>query len=363
MYAIEIRNLTKRYGRRIALEKVSLSIDSGAVLGLVGPVGAGKTTLLRILATVLQPSAGDVFIDTISIKQHPQQIRQLIGYMPSVLGPINDMTASEYLEFYAACYNVPEADRPALSNDLLQLVDLYHRRNDPLDRLSIGMKKRLELARTLVHDPQVMLLDEPFTGLDPRARVETRELINELRSLGKTIIITSPLLAEVEAICTHIAFLNNGKINFWGSSNDVNIHFADHHLPHRIVGIRFLGDADRAIAIATEAAGVSDVRPIQPYAAAMASAALPAQTTLNLLKEMHLSFTGDYTAASNLLRKLMHSGTQVVSFNELSTPLPPVKNATHSPPSIMPPISGEDDIKPVAETIEAATTPNENAHL
>lgn len=331
MYAIEIRNLTKRYGRKTALDKLSLVVTPGAALGLIGPIGAGKTTLLRILATALKPNSGDVFIDGLAIAQHPQQIRQIVGYMPSTLGGGADMTAQEYLTFYAACYAVPENDRANLSADLLQLVDLYHRRNEAVDKLSPGMRKRLELARTLVHDPAIMLLDEPFTGLDPRARVETNALINELRSLGKTIVVTSPSLNEVEPICSHIAFIHEGKLSFSGGLDEVQAHFTNHQHPQRVISIRFLGDPDRALSIIKESPDVSNAQPVQPYAAALAASTLPAHTTLNLLKEIHIAFNGDYNAASQLLRNLMHSGTQVVSFTELAN----TPNIQQTPQEVM----------------------------
>jgi ABC-2 type transport system ATP-binding protein len=323
MNIIETRDLTKSYGKRVAVDKLNLGVPGGSVFGLVGPNGAGKTSTLRMLATLLEPTSGDAAIAGASIKNEVMRVRRAIGYMPDFFGVYTDMTCTEYMDFFAACYGVPKSDRAALITDLLQLVDLGHRKDDQVDKLSRGMKQRLGLARTLAHDPQVLLLDEPASGLDPRARVEMRELIKELRSMGKTIVLSSHILAELEDVCTHVAIVAEGTIKAAGSLDSIRARLR----PHRTISIKFLGDTDLALSVARNATGVLDAQAPAPVTAPSPAnsnplaPAAPAVATLNLLKEVHVAFTGDYNDASNLLRALMHTGVQVVSFSEESDSL------------------------------------------
>ncbi len=194
---IETRDLVKRYGKLTAINHLSLQVPRGAIYGFVGPNGAGKTSTMRILTTLMLPSSGQAFVNGHEVTKDPRAVRRAIGYMPDFFGVYDDMKVWEYLDFFAACYDIPEADRPGLINDLLELVDLTHRRDDMVDKLSRGMKQRLCLARTLAHDPQVLILDEPASGLDPRARVEIRELLVELSKMGKTIFFSSHILAQL----------------------------------------------------------------------------------------------------------------------------------------------------------------------
>ena len=341
MDSIETRDLTKLYGdtrtglRRgtpqVAVNKLNLVVPAGSVFGLVGPTGAGKTSILRMLATLLAPSSGDATVAGYSIQSDVTRVRRTIGYLPDIFGVYADMTCAEYLDFFASCYGVPQADRATLINDLLQLVDLSHRKNDYVDRLSRGMKQRLGLARSLAHDPQVLLLDEPTAMLDPRARVEMRELIRELRGMGKTIVISSHILADLEDMCTHVALIANGGVKAAGTLAAIRTKLR----PHRVIAIRFLGEPELAMSVCRAAHGVIEVYPPPsqesvpaPHApeptAIDAAPPAPAHATpspaiprpLNILKEMLVSFNGDYNDASNLLRALMHTGVQVVSFGE-----------------------------------------------
>ncbi|MGH2523813.1 MAG: ABC transporter ATP-binding protein, partial [Anaerolineales bacterium] len=214
---IETKNLTKRYGKLTAVDNLSLSVEQGAIYGFVGPNGAGKTTTMRMLTTLLQPTSGEAWIAGHSVQRDPRRVRRAIGYMPDFFGVYDDMKVWEYLDFFAACYEIPETQRASLIGDLLELVDLIHRRDDMVDTLSRGMKQRLCLARTLAHDPQVLILDEPASGLDPRARIEIRELLLELSRLGKTIFFSTHILADVAEICTQVGIVEAGRLVAQGS--------------------------------------------------------------------------------------------------------------------------------------------------
>jgi ABC-2 type transport system ATP-binding protein len=218
---IDVQGLHKRYAGRAALRGVDFSVPPGEIFGFVGPNGAGKTTTIRILATLTAADAGSATIGGIPVGQDPHGVRELIGYMPDFFGVYDRLTSEEYLEFYAACHGVSRRRRRKVARDLLELVDLGDRSADQVDTLSRGMKQRLCLARALVHDPQVLLLDEPASGLDPRARVEMRELIRELRRMGKTIFVSSHILPELEELCTWIGFIDEGKMVAAGPMADV----------------------------------------------------------------------------------------------------------------------------------------------
>lgn len=304
---VEIQELSKSYGRRTALDKVSLSVSQGAIFGLVGPRGAGKTTLLKILATLAAPSAGDAFVAGLSVVNEPLRVRRQVGYLPSDFGVYPDQTCAEYIAFFAACYGVPPKERATLAADLLQLVDLYHRKDTPADRLTPAMRHRLGIARVLAHDPRVLLLDEPLARLDPRARVEARALLKELSSMGKTVLLTVPNLAEVQDLCTHAALLQAGRIAQTGPLQDILAATP----PYRTIAVKFLGDARLAMNLIKAAHGVVDVQPFAPPPASS-----DALAGVALLKELRVTFDGAYADASALLRALMHSGVQVVSFAE-----------------------------------------------
>jgi len=210
--AIEIRHLRKQYGRVVAVDDLNLTVPAGAICGLIGPNGAGKTTTLKILATLIAPTSGEAYVWGLNVVREARAVRQVMGYMPDAFGVYNDLKVWEYLDFFAACYGMPEARRRSVTDELLALVDLADKRNEYVDHLSRGMKQRLGLARALINDPKVLLLDEPASGLDPRARVELRELLKELGAMGKTILISSHILAELADMCTHIAVIDHGRL-------------------------------------------------------------------------------------------------------------------------------------------------------
>ena len=218
---IEVEGLYKRFGSQPALQGVNFVVPSGEIFGFIGPNGAGKTTTIRILATLTLPDAGTATIGGIPVAEDPHAVRELIGYMPDFFGVYDRLTSVEYLEFYAACHGVPHVRRRAVARELLELVDLTDRADDQVDTLSRGMKQRLCLGRALVHDPQVLLLDEPASGLDPRARIEMRELIRELRRMGKTILVSSHILPELEELCTWVGFIDGGRMVAAGPVSDV----------------------------------------------------------------------------------------------------------------------------------------------
>jgi ABC-2 type transport system ATP-binding protein len=209
---IEIRDLTKKYGNLFAIDKIELKLERGDVFGFIGPNGAGKTTTMRILATLLNPTWGEAYVGGYSIYTKPKEIRRIIGYMPDFFGVYDNMKVLEYLEFFAAAYRIKGPRRRVVCNEVLELVDLGYKRDALVTSLSRGMTQRLGLARVLLHDPQVLLLDEPASGLDPRARIEIRGLLKELRNLGKTIMVSSHILPELADICNKIGIIERGEL-------------------------------------------------------------------------------------------------------------------------------------------------------
>jgi ABC-2 type transport system ATP-binding protein len=241
---VDARNLNKNYSGQTqpALEDFSLTIPEGQIFGLIGANGAGKTSLLKILATLIKPDKGEAYVAGYSVKRNPQEVRRIVGYMPDNYGLYQDMQVEEYLDFFAACYGIRGKKRSRLINELLELVDLGDRRKEELHNLSRGMKQRLCLAHTLVHDPKLLLLDEPSSGLDPRARVELRELLRELSYMGKTIILSSHVLSEIQLMCDWLGIMARGQlINYGPAETVVNQIEA---LPRRAIKLRVVSQAD-----------------------------------------------------------------------------------------------------------------------
>lgn len=218
---IKTVNLTKRYGNLVALSNLNLEIQEGDCFGFIGPNGAGKTTTIKILATLLQPTWGEARIADYVIGYQSRSIRPLIGYVPDYFGAYEDMVVQEYLEFFAAAYNINGPQRAKVVNDVLELTDLGYKRDAPVDGLSRGMKQRLSIARVLVHDPKVLLLDEPAGNLDPRARIEMRELLKELRRMGKTILISSHILPELQDLCNTVGIIERGELIYSGPWTEI----------------------------------------------------------------------------------------------------------------------------------------------
>ena len=218
---VDIRNLVVSYGRQLAVRGLTLSIPRGEVFGFIGPNGAGKTTTIKVLATLLKPTSGVVNVLGANVMLAPQHVRRNIGYVPDSFGVYEDLTVAEYLLFFAAAYRIPREKRAGTVKDVLALTDLSIKVDSQVDALSRGMKQRLGIARVLLHDPQLLLLDEPASGLDPRARIELRELIKELQRMGKTILVSSHILHELAQFCTRIGIIEAGQLVAEGSLTDI----------------------------------------------------------------------------------------------------------------------------------------------
>ena len=298
---VEARGLVKRYDGTLAVAGVDLAIDQGEIFGLVGPNGAGKTTMLRMLATLLAPTSGDAEIAGESIRRNPQAVRRVLGYMPDAFGVYDDMKVWEYLDFFGRCYGLGPAQRKRMITDLLELVDLASKRDAYVLTLSRGMQQRLCLAHALVHDPQVLLLDEPASGLDPRARVELRELLRELRTLGKTIVISSHILPELEELCTSVAIVDRGRVLAAGTIADIGQRLRI----GEVLRVRVLGGAAEAEAARGWFESRSDV----------------ASATTDQLGEIEIGFRGDETGAAALLAAAIRAKHSIVSYSPAATDL------------------------------------------
>ena len=213
---IKTQGLTKRYGSLVALAHLNLEVKEGEIFGYIGPNGAGKTTTLKILATLLTPTAGRAEVCGYEVGRQSRKIRPLIGYMPDFFGVYEDMTVDEYLTFFAAAYGLKGERRRQIVGDVLELTDLLGKRSTMVEALSRGMQQRLGLARTLVHDPKVLILDEPASGLDPRARIEIRALLKEVKNMGKTIVISSHILTELAELCDSVGIIEKGRLLYCG---------------------------------------------------------------------------------------------------------------------------------------------------
>ncbi len=209
---IKTENLTKKYGDFFAIKSIDLDLKEGDLFGFIGPNGAGKTTTMRIIATLLEPSWGEAYVCGHSIYNAPKEIRRLVGYMPDFFGVYDDMKVIEYLEFFAAAYRISGAERRRKCDEMLEIVDLEFKRDAFANTLSRGQTQRLGLARVLLHDPQVLLLDEPLSGLDPRARIEMRNLMRRLGTMGKTIVVSSHILPELADVCNKIGIIDKGEL-------------------------------------------------------------------------------------------------------------------------------------------------------
>lgn len=296
---IETKDLRKRYGKFDAVNGLSLEVPAGSIYGFVGPNGAGKTTTMRMLTTLTRPSSGEARVAGHSVLEEPRAVRRAIGYMPDEFGVYDDMRVWEYLDFFAACYDIPEANRKKLIDDLLELVDLTHRRDDMVDKLSRGMKQRLSLARTLAHDPAILILDEPASGLDPRARVEIRELLVELSKMGKTIFFSSHILADVSEICTHIGIVEAGRMVAQGSMQDMRAQL----MPHReiVVTVRDNETAEKVKTAVMAVQGVVNTEILEPKGGR---------------SRVRIDFTGDDDGVAAINQKLSAAEIAVLGFTE-----------------------------------------------
>jgi len=219
---LKIDSLTKNYGSFPALKGLSLEIPDGALHGFVGPNGAGKTTTMRILATLMKPTSGTAYVDGTDVVKDGQAARKLVGYMPDFFGVYDSLKCWEYLDFYARCYRIGASERKRMTRQLLELVQLEEKENEYVDALSRGMKQRLCLARSLIHDPKLLILDEPASGMDPRARAEMKGILRTLREMGKTVLISSHILPELAEMCDSLTILDHGQLVFSGSVEELS---------------------------------------------------------------------------------------------------------------------------------------------
>ncbi|NJN68565.1 MAG: ABC transporter ATP-binding protein [Chloroflexaceae bacterium] len=291
---VETRDLTRRYGKTMALDHLNLAIPEGAIYGFIGPNGAGKTTTMRILTTLLLPSDGQAWVAGHSVVRDYQAVRRMVGFMPDFFGVYDSMKAWEYLDFFAAAYGIPASRRVSLVGELLELVGLAHKRDTYVMGLSRGMKQRLSLARTMAHNPPLLVLDEPASGLDPRARVELRELLRELRAMGKTIMISSHILTELAEICSHIGIIEHGQLL---ASGDVATILKSLQ-PHHVFEVHLLSDLEEAAALVRGGPGVLDVRSLPDSSPPM----------------LQIDYQGGDQGVGDLLVRLVSGGAAVTHF-------------------------------------------------
>ena len=303
---VETRGLVKRYGDQLAVAGIDLVVGPGEIFGLVGPNGAGKTTMMKILATLLAPSAGEAFVTGIPVDADPIEVRRRIGYMPDFYGVYDDLKVWEYLDFFARCYGVPANRRATMIGELLEIVGLTERRESYVESMSRGMRQRLCLAHTLVHDPALLILDEPASGLDPRARVEMREILRELRTMGKTILVSSHILPELAEMCTGVAIIDSGRLLRSGTIGDIERSLR----ASALLRIDLLGDeADAAAArdwLGTDAR-VADV--------------IGGTTNADGAVRIEASFSGPPEAQAELLRAMVEAGHRVMGFSQATSDL------------------------------------------
>ncbi len=253
---IELRNFTKHYGDFTAVQNLSLKINAGEMFGFIGPNGAGKSTTIRFLATLLRATAGEGIVNGHSVTSDPIGVRKSVGYMPDNFGVYDGMKVWEFLDFFSVAYQIPRSRRKAVIGDVLELLDLTHKRDDFVNGLSRGMKQRLCLAKTLVHDPPVLILDEPSSGLDPRARLEVKALLKELRNMGKTILISSHILTELADCCTSIGIIERGQLLLHGPIETVYRKIQR----NRQIEVRFAGNPEAGVSLIRSDPKVRDVQ-------------------------------------------------------------------------------------------------------
>jgi ABC-2 type transport system ATP-binding protein len=258
---IETKKLCKSFGDLVAVDDLDLHIDAGDIFGFIGPNGAGKTTTMRILVTLLEPTKGEAFIDGLNVAKQGKDVRRRVGYMPDFMGVYDDLKVFEYLEFFAAAFGIEYQKRESIVDGVLELTDLVSKRSAPVDSLSRGMQQRLGLARVLIHDPKVLILDEPASGLDPRARIEIRELLRELKRMGKTIMISSHILSELEEICDRIGIIERGQFVFSGSLEEIRPRLGIQSK----MRVKVVGNESRAVELLTALPQIQQVEVVGDY--------------------------------------------------------------------------------------------------
>jgi len=289
---IQIDNLTKMYGKFTALKNLSFEVPRGTVFGFVGPNGAGKSTTMTILSTLLAPTSGKAYVGGLDVLKYPKQVKKLIGYMPDFFGVYDNLKTDEYLNFYGSAYGLTADERSHIIPQLLELVNLSHKANENVDSLSRGMKQRLGLARCLVHDPEVLILDEPASGLDPRARIELREILKELRNMGKTIIISSHILPELAELSDSIGVIEDGQMVAIGSMGEISQRMRG----HKLIKVRLLDQWEEVMQTLSENPYITAVEREGQYLVA--------------------GFNGSEHEQANLLNQLIRANYPLVAFSE-----------------------------------------------
>ena len=283
---IELIGFGKDYGDFTAVQSVDLKIEAGEIFGFIGPNGAGKSTTIRFLATLLKASRGEGIINGFSVTRDPMSVRRSVGYMPDNFGVYDGMKVWEFLDFFAVAYGIGRSKRKQVIGDVLELLDLAHKRDDYVNGLSRGMKQRLCLAKTLVHDPPVLILDEPASGLDPRARLEVKALLKELRRMGKTILISSHILTELADCCTSIGIIERGELLMSGPIDDVHSRIRR----NRIIHVRFTENGDVGLSVIRSSPYCRDVDVENNHV--VVELETDDQGVANLLRQLHENKVG-----------------------------------------------------------------------
>lgn len=289
---LEIKELIKNYGKFTAVDHLTFSVEKGAVCGFVGPNGAGKTTTMRIMAGLLKATDGSVMIDGVEATKNPRALREKIGYMPDFFGVYDNLKVTEYMDFYAGAYGIAYKERGPIIDNLLEIVNLSNKKESYVDSLSRGMKQRLCLARSLVHDPELLILDEPASGLDPRARVEIKEVLKQLQGMGKTIIISSHILPELSEMCTEICIIDDGKLAAQGSVQEIMQKLSQ----KRIIHVQPLGEMEKLIGILKEQPTIHSI--------------------VENSRDVDFDFSGTNEQLADVLKQLVLADIPLLSFKE-----------------------------------------------
>jgi len=292
---LKLEGLTRYYGSFLALDHLSITIGDGELHGFVGPNGAGKTTTMKIVGTLLRPSEGTVALNGVDVRKNPRQVRRMMGYMPDFFGVYDRLKSWEYLDFYARCYGIPPRERARMIGSLLELVNLSDKRDTYVDVLSRGMKQRLCLARALIHNPSLLILDEPASGMDPRARADMKGILRTLKDMGKTVLISSHILPELSEMCDSLTIIDHGRLVFSGSVEELGNHMSS-RAPIRL---RLLPREDwvmeEAAWLLRQVPGVSGISQDEPCL-------------------WNIAFDGDDSQAAEMLKTLMERALPVVDF-------------------------------------------------
>jgi ABC-2 type transport system ATP-binding protein len=294
---IQITNLTQVYQNRKIIDDLSLAVEEGEIFGFIGPNGAGKTATIRIMTTLLAPTDGEVLINGHSVKSSPGMVRKSIGYVPDQCGFYPDMTTWEYLDFFGACHEIHYRERPELISTLFDLVDLSDQKDVQVEDLSLGMKQKLSLARALLHDPKVLILDNPLSGLDPTARVEFQELLSEVAQMGKTIFLSSHILTDVTRICNRVGIMEAGRLVAYGSVKELKARL---NLA-RTIQIKLVGRPEKVHAVLKSNPYISDI-------------SIDELQTEEPITTIRIQFRAGDEKISELLTVLVRLGIQVLSF-------------------------------------------------